>query len=222
MQTGIIVRILLIDDHQIILDGISLMLEGAPGIEICGTTTDAAAGLSLAGKIQPDIIIADISMPGMNGITLAERAAADLPNVKILILSMHTGEDYICSLVKAGVRGYLTKQSTSRQEILHAIKVVMQGDTYFSSDVSKVIMQKYVQQVKPGHNTDIKPTALTPREKDIIALYADGLSNQEIAEKLCISVKTVDAHKNNIMQKFRFKSTVDMVKYAIRNNLSDL
>lgn len=222
MQKENIARILLIDDHQIILEGIRLMLKGHPGIEICGSATSAEEGLALAHRYKPDIIIADISMPGMNGIALAERLKEELPDIRVLMLSMHSGEDYICRLVQAGIRGFLTKQTTNREELSGAISKLMQGENYFSPDITRVIMQKYLHHNKTVQSTEIKPASLTPRERDIIALYANGLSNQEIADSLHISIKTVDAHKNNIMQKFRFKSTVDMVKYAIRHNLADL
>jgi DNA-binding NarL/FixJ family response regulator len=216
------IKIYLIDDHQIILDGIRLMLGGAPGLTILGTSGDAETGLQQIRMVRPDIVIADISLPGMNGIKLTEQIRQELPDIRIIILSMHATEDYICSVVKAGAHGYLTKQGTNREELVNAIESVMRGEDYFSPDVSKIIMRRYVHKAKPGGIADIGPTSLTAREKEIISMYADGFSNQEIADKLCISIKTVDAHKNNIMQKFRFKSTVEMVKYAIRNNLTEL
>lgn len=215
-------KVLLIDDHQVILEGISLMLAQDADIEITGTASDAAKGITLVRELQPDLILADISMPGMNGIAFTEQIRRELPHIRIIILSMHSTEDFICSVVKAGANGYLTKQGTSREQLLTAIRTVMEGNDYFSPEVSAIIMKNYVSRAKKGNIQDIKPVSLTNREREILKLYADGCSNQEIADSLCISIKTVDAHKNNIMQKFNFRSTVEMVKFAIKNNLVDL
>jgi DNA-binding NarL/FixJ family response regulator len=215
-------RILLVDDHQIILDGIRLMLEEEDGMEICAATADPQQALELARSLSPDIIIADISMPGLSGIALTEQIRKEGNPAKIIVLSMYATEDYICSMVKAGANAYLTKQGTTKSELLGAIGAVLRGETYFSPEVQKVVMQAYMSQAAKGSQASIKPASLTNREREILKLYADGYSNQEIADRLYISTKTVDAHKNNIMQKFSFRSTVDMVKFAIRNNLTEL
>lgn len=214
-------NILLVDDHQIILDGIRLMLDGAPGLNICGSASDAIQALSMAKTLKPDVVIADISMPGMSGIELTEAIRVTLPETRVIILSMYSSEDYICRMIAAGADGYLTKQNTNRVELLEAIRTVMAGDSYFSGEIREIITQRYFDRARKGKANPGRPVHLTPRETEILKLYADGLSNQEIAEKLFISSKTVEAHKNNIMQKFNFKSTVEMVKYAIRHHMTD-
>jgi len=214
-------KILLVDDHQIILDGIRMMLKDAPEMQICGTAHSGKQAMALARKLLPDVVIADISMPGMNGIDLTRELKVLLPRVGVIILSMYTSEDYICRLVGVGANGYLTKQDTTRVELLEAIRAVSTGGEYFSGEVREIITQKYFDRARKGKPNPNQPVQPTPREAEILKLYADGLSNQEIAEKLFISSKTVEAHKNNIMQKFNFKSTVEMVKYAIRHQMTD-
>ncbi len=216
------IKILLVDDHQIILDGIKLMLEGEANFDICGMAEDGKQAFALAKELLPDIIITDISMPHLTGIQLIEQIKKNNLPAKVIILSMYASEDYVCSAIKAGANAYLTKQNTKKSEIIEAIYTVLNGEEYFSPDVSKVIMKNYVEHAKKGSSYELKTTTLTSREKEILKLYAEGFSNQEIADKLSISNRTVDAHKNNIMQKFNFKSTVEMVKFAIRNNLVDI
>lgn len=216
------IKILLVDDHQIILDGIKLMLEGEPNFDICGMAEDGKQALVLAKDLLPDIIITDISMPHLTGIQLIEQIRNEKLPSKVIILSMYATEDYICSAIKAGANAYLTKQNTTKAELLAAIEAILNNEEYYSPAVAKVIMKNYVEHAKKSGSPDFKSVALTLREKEILKLYVEGFSNQEIAEKLSISVRTVDAHKNNIMQKFNFKSTVEMVKFAIKNNLVEL
>lgn len=216
------IKILLVDDHHIILDGIKLMIQDEPNIEISGIAENGKKALELISEIKPDVIITDISMPSMNGIQLIELIRESDNDTKIIILSMYASEDYICRAIKAGANAYLTKQDTTKEEIMEAINSTINGDEYYSPAVSKIIMKNYVQKTQKNSGLVMKQNSLTNREKEILILYAEGFSNQEIADKLFISVRTVDAHKNNIMQKFNFKSTVDMVKFAIKNNLIDI
>ncbi len=216
------IKILLVDDHHIILDGIKLMIQDEPNIEISGIAENGKKALELITEIKPDVIITDISMPSMNGIQLIELIRESDNDTKIIILSMYATEDYICRAIKAGANAYLTKQDTTKDEIMEAISSTINGDEYYSPAVSKIIMKNYVQKNQKNSGLVVKQNSLTNREKEILILYAEGFSNQEIADKLFISIRTVDAHKNNIMQKFNFKSTVDMVKFAIKNNLIDI
>lgn len=216
------IKILLVDDHHIILDGIKLMIQDEPNVEICGIAENGKKALELISEKKPNVIITDISMPSMSGIQLIELIRESDNETKIIILSMYATEDYICRAIKAGANAYLTKQDTTKEEIMEAINSTINGDEYYSPAVSKIIMKNYVQKTQKNSGLVMKQNSLTNREKEILILYAEGFSNQEIADKLFISVRTVDAHKNNIMQKFNFKSTVDMVKFAIKNNLIDI
>lgn len=217
------ISILLVDDHQIILDGIKQMLEGESTICICACAENGKQALELAQQNPPDIIITDVSMPDMNGVELCEQVQKlGIPS-KVIVLSMYTSEDYIFKAIKAGAKGYLTKQNTTKEELISAIHKIVDGDEYYSPAVANIMMKNFVSQAQKKGTQETKTVdSLTTREREILKLYAEGFSNQEIADKLCISNRTVDAHKNNIMQKFEFKSTVEMVKFAIKNNIVSL
>lgn len=217
------IRVILVDDHQIIRDGLSNMLNEAPDIEFCGGAADVAKALELIRKTSPDIVITDLSMPGRSGIDLIRRIGEKHPGTSVLVLSMYITEDYIFNALKAGARGYLPKQDTTKTELLKAIRTIARGEEFFSDSVAQVISKLYSHSAKMLSTPDAmaRKASLTARETEILRLYTEGLSNQEIAECLNISTRTVETHKNNIMQKYNFKSTVDMVKFAIRNNLGE-
>jgi len=217
------ISILLVDDHQIILDGIRQMLEGEASISICACAENGNQALTLVREKSPDIIITDVSMPDMNGVEFCEQVQKLRLNSKVIILSMYASEDYVFKAIQAGAKGYLTKQDTTKAELISAIHKIDGGEEYYSPAVAGIMMKSYVNQVQKKGTPESKTVQdLTAREREILKLYAEGYSNQEIADKLCISNRTVDAHKNNIMQKFEFKSTVDMVKFAIKNNIVSL
>ncbi|MCX6286776.1 MAG: response regulator transcription factor [Bacteroidetes bacterium] len=217
------IKVLLVDDHQIIRDGLSNMLREAGDIEVCGGAADITKALEMVKKIKPDVVITDLSMPGKSGIELIRKIHEKHPDIYVLVLSMYVTEDYIFNALKAGAKGYLPKQDTTKAELLKAIRTVARGEEFFSDAVAQVISKLYSHSVK----STAKPEAvarkanLTSRETEILRLYTEGLSNMEIADRLNISIRTVETHKNNIMQKYNFKSTVDMVKFAIRNNLGE-
>lgn len=217
------ISILLVDDHQIILDGIKQMLEGESSICICACAENGKQALELALQNSPDIIITDVSMPEMNGVELCEQIQKLRITSKVIILSMYASEDYIYKAIQAGAKGYLTKQNTTKEELISAIHRIVNGEEYYSPAVANIMMKNYINKAQNKNNSETKTVnSLTTREREILKLYAEGYSNQEIADKLCISNRTVDAHKNNIMQKFEFKSTVDMVKFAIKNDIVSL
>lgn len=218
------IRVILVDDHQIILDGLTGMIQEAEDIVLIGCATDCQQALALINERSPDVVITDISMPGRSGIELIGKIRGKFPEVKILVLSMYISDDYIFNALKEGAIGYLPKQETTKAELLQAIRTVNRGSNYFSAGIAQQIAGSYAQAAKKSAVIDsaIRAHDLTTREREILRLYADGFSNQEISIRLNISVKTVETHKNNIMQKFNFRSTVDMVKFAIRNNISEI
>ncbi|MBE0646824.1 MAG: response regulator transcription factor [Bacteroidales bacterium] len=214
------IKVLLVDDHQIITNGIQIMLEGVEEVDWLGSTNDAEEALRLVKAMKPDILITDISMPKLNGIEITQRIKEDKLQTRVLILTMYTFEDFIFNAIQAGANGVLSKQDTTKEVLLEAIRAVHLGNDYFSPSVSKLVMQSAIKNVRHQSAPDLsKVPSLTLREKEILRLYVEGFTNQEIGEKLNISPRTVETHKNNIMQKFNFKSTVEMVKYALRNNL---
>lgn len=218
------IKTILVDDHQIIRDGLANMLHEAEDIHLCGCAPDYAGALELVRQSNPDVVITDLSLPGKSGIDLIRKIKELFPSVRILVLSMYVSEDYIFNALRAGASGYLPKQDTTKAELFKAVRTLHKGDQYFSDSIAQVITRIYSHSVKkaPAPESISKTHNLTSRESEILRLFAEGFSNQEISEKLNISVRTVETHKNNIMQKFNFKSTVDLVKFAIRNNLADL
>lgn len=218
MKTGKI-KVLLVDDHQIILYGVKTMLNDEEDIDFIGCASNGVKALEIIKTSLPDVVITDISMPDMTGIELTAIITESNIPVNVLILSMYTSEDYICNAIKAGAKGILPKQDTNKDMLLNAIRTIYAGEEYYAPSVSKNLLKSYISNVKKINSDKAKKYSLTTREKEILKLYVEGFSNQEVAEKLNISIRTVETHKNNIMQKFEFKSTVEMVKFALKNNI---
>ncbi|MCK9205210.1 MAG: response regulator transcription factor [Bacteroidales bacterium] len=217
-----IIRIFLVDDHQLVRDGIKALLQGAENIFILG---EASTGKECFEKIaveQPHVLILDISLPDTSGIEITRRVTVEYPEIKVLILSMYTNEDFIINAVKAGARGYLPK-NTSREELLHAIQVVSEGEEFFADSIAKIMVKSYIRNAKEEEPVTIqRPVALTSREIEILRLFVAGYINKEISDQLDISIRTVETHKNHIMKKLELKSTVELIKFAIRNKFAEL
>jgi len=217
------IKILLVDDHQIILDGVKTMIVDEEDIDFVGCARSGKKAYEMVKLHLPDIVISDISMPDMTGIELTAKITELNINSKVLILSMYTTDDYIYNAIKSGAKGILPKQETNKEMLLEAIRSIHSGEEYYAPTVSQNLMKNYLSSLKKGTiSENTKKYTLTQREKEILKLYVEGYSNTEVAERLSISIRTVEAHKNNIMQKFEFKSTVEMVKFALKNNLVSL
>ncbi len=217
------IKVLLVDDHQIVRDGIFALLIKEDDIEIVG---EAGNGDELFEKlkfVKPDIIILDISLPKMSGIEIAGILRKDFPELRIIVFSSYTDEETIFKSIRAGAKGFLPKDSM-RDDLVEAIKKVHLGFEYLSEKIPNTILMDYIK--KSGSTEDkynnTKLGNLTKREREILKLVADGLSYKEIGAELFISVRTVETHKNNILQKLELKSTIDLVKFAIKNDLIDL
>ncbi len=216
------IKLIVVDDHQIIRDGIKAMLSEHTRISIIG---EAASGNELTKLIDqeiPDIILMDISLPGKSGIELT-RQIKSLPltyNIRILFLSMFLQEEYIQQAIKAGASGYLPKNVT-QQELITAIYCLANGEDYYAEEVTNVIFKSFLNKNK-FPEADSRQKELSVRELDILRLVATGYNNQQIADQLFISIRTVETHKNHIMQKLELHSTADLVKYAIRHKLTDV
>jgi len=216
------IKVALVDDHQLVRDGIRALITGLPDIEVISEAFDANSTLENLQHNKPDVIIVDISLPGISGIELAGIITKDYPTVKVIMLSMYTNQEFIFNAIKYGAKGYLPKNIT-REELVDAIHEVYKGNEYFSKDVSNIILKNYLKQVKDPERADAyQDQKLTPRELEILKFVAEGYSNQLIADKLFISVRTVESHKNHIMQKLELTTTVDLVKYALKNKIIDL
>ncbi len=216
------IKIILVDDHQIVRDGIKSLLTDVEDIDVI---SEAASYNELREKLKlqnPDIIVMDISLPEMSGIEITKLLSETYPNLKVLILSMYTGEDFIFNAIKSGAKGYLPK-NTTRKEIIDAIRAVYNNQEYYSESISSVILKSYIQKAKTSYiEPDRLEDRLTLREIEILKHFAGGLSNLEIADKLFISQRTVESHKNHIMQKLELKSTVELIKMAIKYKIVDI
>ncbi len=213
------IKLILVDDHQLVRTGIANLLSGEPGFEIIGEASESREMFDLLRQLQPDIAVLDIALPGMSGIEITKKLHNDYPGIRILILSMHTSEEFIFNAINSGARGYLPK-NTSRRELIEAIYAIHRGEEYFAESISNVILKSYIKKAKSNSTDDEnKEGLLSKRELEVLKLFAEGMTNQEIADKLFISIRTVESHKNHIMARLELKTTVDLVKFAIRNNI---
>ncbi len=205
-------RILLVDDHEVVLDSLSLMLGGLPGLTIAGTCTDAPAGLAFLKQHAVDVLITDLQMPEQTGLWLARQALKRWPELKILLLTMADDAQSICGAVRTGVHGYVLKRAKS-DELERAIQIVMAGNTYYSPDIIHLLA---------ATNTDTANhlTCLSDRELDVLKLIAAEQSSQQIASQLFVSVPTVETHRRHLFQKLNVKSVVGLVKFAFRHGLT--
>ncbi len=211
------IRIVLLDDHRMFRDGVKHVLSDEENIEIIGEVGNGRDLYDLLEQKRPDIIITDISLPDISGIDITSDITSRYDDIKILILSMHTREEFIVKALSAGASGYLPKE-TSIKELLEAIKVISEGGRYYNRDISDTIINSVIMKMKTDEKTESIPS-LTKREREIVTLVVEGLTNKEIAARLFISIRTVDSHKTNILQKLKLKSSVELVKYAIKNKL---
>lgn len=213
-------KIMLVDDHHIVRDGIKTLINNMEGFEVIDEAGDEKELIAKLKFSKPDIVVLDISLPGKSGIEITRDLHRDYPDIKVLILSMYTKEDFIFSALKAGAKGYLPK-NTSKKELCNALAEILKGGEYFSEPIANIILKSYIKKIQEDDTTKEKPQSekLTERETEVLKLFAESRSNKEISEKLCISVRTVESHKNHIMQKLHLKSTVDLLKFALRNKI---
>jgi len=210
------VKILLADDHKIVRDGIKLMLEPQAGIDVVDEAENGEKALDILRDQFVDIVVMDINMPVMDGITATKKIKEKFPDVKVLALTMSNDDLHIRQMIQAGASGYIMK-SAGRQELKEAINAIMEGKHYFSDEATESIMMDLVKG--KGKSTDPDPIHITDRELEILELIVQEHTNQEIAEKLFISSRTVDAHRRNLLQKTGARNTAGLVKYAFQHNL---
>lgn len=214
------IRVLLADDHTIVRQGLKCLLKEAEGIEVVGEVEDGHQLLKQASKIQPDVIVVDISMPVLGGLEATQQLRKQLPQSKILILTMHTDEEYVYQTFKLGASGYLVKNAPV-QDLISAIRAVYRGETYISPAVSARVVREFVRSSRLSPKPTF-PDKLTFRERQILKLIAEGWASNKIAEHLHISTRTVETHRANIMQKLKLHKVADLVKYAIRRGLVEI
>ena len=213
------IKIVLVDDHVIVRDGIKSLLINSGRIDVIGEASNYDSLMNILKQDKPDIIMLDISLPGKSGIEITQILKKEYPDINVIILSMHTDEDFIYHSLKSGAKSYLPKD-TNQMELLKAIETVNSGGEFFNEVVSNIILKSYIKKAKnDDKDNNDKLALLTKREIEVLTLFAEGFSNVEIADKLFISVRTVESHKNHIMTKFELKSVVDLVKFAIKNDI---
>jgi DNA-binding NarL/FixJ family response regulator len=218
-----IIKVLLLDDHQIILDGVKTMILNEPNISICGAYVSGKEALENAVKHKPDIIITDIMMPDMSGLEFIKNAKSLNISAKILILSMFLSADYIQNAAQAGANGFLMKQNATRDELMTAINSLMAGKNYFNTEVANTIISGIKADGDKGSGPEKQDLSiLSKRELEVLKLFASGCTNKEISERLFVSTRTIETHKTNMISKLNLRSYVDLIKIAIRNNLSDI
>jgi two-component system response regulator NreC len=212
------IRILIVDDHAVVRSGLKALLDGKHDISVVGDAADGDEGIRLALELKPDVVLMDLSMPhGKDGLTATAELKKQLPETMVLILTMHDDDEYLFRAIHAGASGYILK-SAPHEELVQAILSVARGDAYLYPTATRRLMNEYLERVKSGEGGGAYES-LSEREKEILAWIAKGYSNKEIAEKLVISVKTVETHKSNLMEKLGLKSRPDLVKFALKKGL---
>jgi two-component system response regulator NreC len=208
------IKILLADDHTIVRQGLKLILAAHPDLEVVGEAANGKEAVELAQKLKPDLVLMDVAMPELTGIEATRRLVEANPRIRVLVLSMHKEAVYVREILKAGARGYILKDAID-SELLNAVRSVARGDGYISPAVSGALLSDFRQNV-----TD-PADLLSPREREVLQLIAEGKTNKEIATKLNLSVYTVDSHRGKIMEKLNLHSTGELVRFAIKHGLAD-
>lgn len=210
------IRVLIVDDHAVFRAALRMLLQRENELDVIGDVENGRAALQFVDHHRPDVIVMDAVMPGLNGIEATRQLKRRLPNTKVVILTGVTDEDQLREAVRAGASGYITKHS-QELELLLAIRTVHRGNPYVSMDIAEgVDVAEIIYEARRTENTD---DVLTAREREVLQLIAEGLTNQQIADELTVSVKTVEAHKTHIMKKLRTRNRADLIRYALRKNI---
>jgi two-component system, NarL family, response regulator NreC len=213
------IRVLLAEDHNVVREGLRLLLNAQPDIQVVGEATDGRQAVVMAHETCPNVAVLDISMPELDGLQAASLIRRDCPDVQVLILTMHESDTYFFRAIEAGASGYLLKKAAS-EDLINAVRAVAQGEAFFYPPLARRLLEGYLQHGKT--NAPAGPTAyeeLSEREREVMLLLVRGLTNQEISEKLVVSSSTVQTHRSHILQKLGLETTVDLVRYAIRHGL---
>lgn len=213
------VRILLADDHGVVREGLHSLLEKQPDMEVVAEAANGRETVALSRRLKPDVVIMDITMPDLNGIEATRQIVADTPGIKVLALSMHSTRKLVLEMLSAGASGYLLKHSAF-EELGRALQTVMNNQIYLSPKIAGVLVDNYLQALKARDPSAV--AALTCREREVLQLLAEGKGTKEIAERLHVSVSTVESHRKQIMDKLNLHSIAELTKYAIREGLTSI
>jgi two-component system response regulator NreC len=214
------IKLVLADDHAVVRSGLRMLLQAQPDMEIVGEAESGTQALAQVKSLQPDVILMDIQMPGMNGIEATRQIKEAYADTAVLALTMHEDDQYFFEMLQAGASGYLPKRAAP-DELVRAIRTVSRGEVFLYPSLATRLVRSYVGG-DAGDDSAALVSDLTPREQEVLVLIAEGLTNPEIADQLVISVKTVDRHRENIMRKLNLHNRIELVKYALRQGLIGL
>ena len=209
-------RILVVDDHAVVRRGVRTLLESRAGWEVCGEATTGRDAVEQCKRLQPDIVVIDLSLPELNGLDATRQILKGSPETEVLVFTMHHSEELIRDTLQAGARGYVLKSDAS-ESLIAAVDSLGQHKPFLTTAIAEFVLDDHVR--RGDASGDLAPTALTPREREVVQLVAEGKSSKEAASMLGLSVKTIEAHRSNIMKKLRVRSISDLVRYAVRNKL---
>jgi DNA-binding NarL/FixJ family response regulator len=210
-------RILVVDDHAVVRRGVRSLLESHQGWEVCGEATTGRDAVEQSRQLRPDVVVMDLSLPELNGLDATRQILKDTPGTEVLVLTMHRSEELARDVLRAGARGYIMK-SDAGEHLIAAVDTLRQHKPFLTSTVTSFVLKDFVRRGDSAQ-ADLSPVGVTSREREIIQLVAEGRSNKEAASTLGISVKTIEAHRANIMRKLQLRTVSDLVRYAIRNKI---
>jgi DNA-binding NarL/FixJ family response regulator len=211
-------RIFIADDHEVVRKGLCALLQAEPGWEICGEAADGREAAEKIRALKPDVSILDIGMPGLNGLEATRQILKDDPRAKVLILTFHDSDQVVRDVLNAGAKGFLLKSDAAR-DLVVAIEALRRDKSYFTSKVAAMVLEGYLKGGTKAPAVAVGRDRLTPREREVVQLLAEGKSTKEVAVALGLSVKTAETHRSNIMRKLQLHSVSDLVLYAVRNNI---
>ena len=210
------IRVLIADDHTILRSGVRLLLEAEADIEVVGEALNGRQAVALASELEPDVILMDIAMPEMDGLEATRQIKASMPQINILVLTMHRSDEYFFEMLKAGASGYILKAADT-DELIHAVRATASGEVFLYPNMAKKLLAGYLNLVEGEKEQD---AGLSGREKEILHLLAEGFSTKEIADKLVVSVSTVHTHRSNLMHKLGFSTNRELIQYARKHGLT--
>ena len=211
-------RILIADDHEVVRKGLVALLQQQPDWQVCGEAGDGREAVEKAQQLRPDVVILDIGMPSLNGLEATRQILKTNPHARILILTLHDSDQVVRDVLNAGARGFLLKSDAAR-DLVAAVEALRRDKTYFTSKVASMVLEGYLKGATGLAPAPVSRNRLTPREREIVQLLAEGKSTKEVAVALGLSVKTAETHRSNIMRKLQLHSVSDLVLYAVRNNI---
>jgi DNA-binding NarL/FixJ family response regulator len=211
-------RILLADDHEVVRRGLCALLRSQPDWEVCGEAKDGREAVEQTLKLKPEVVILDIGMPNLNGLEATRQILKANPHVKVLVLTLHDSDQVVQDVLNAGARGFLLKTDAAR-DLVAAVEALRRDKIYFTPKVASMVLEGYLGRANGAPQQPLSRGRLTPREREIVQLLAEGKSSKEVAVALGLSLKTAETHRSNIMRKLELHSVSDLVLYAVRNNI---